>query len=278
MTQVKLRGGMPGRPLALHAAGPYSRATCTVGRHVVDPHHRRARPPGPRGRGQRALQPVVHAGRRPAPSAPPAASTPEEALAAGADQHPGAAGSCAASTSSARWCSSERLCAVVLPKPMPGSTQTSPTPAARARRGPLQHEAVHLGHHVVVAGVGLHGARRRPACAWPPSPAPRPAATSHSEAEMSLTRVAPAATAARATSGLTVSTDSRAPRRRGQGLDHRHDPAPAPRLGATGSAPGRDDSPPTSTTSAPSATMLEPVRHRAPRWWRRGRRRRRSRV
>ena len=37
-------------------------------------------------------------------------------------------------------------------------------------------------------------------------------ATSHSEAETSLTRVAPAASAAAATSGFTVSTETRAPR------------------------------------------------------------------
>ena len=43
-------------------------------------------------------------------------------------------------------------------------------------------------------------------------PAPVAAATSQSEAEMSLTRLAPAATAASATSGLTVSTDTRTPR------------------------------------------------------------------
>ena len=43
-------------------------------------------------------------------------------------------------------------------------------------------------------------------------PAPVAAATSKSDAETSLTRLAPAATAASATSGLTVSTDTRTPR------------------------------------------------------------------
>ena len=92
-------------------------------------------------------------------------------------------------------------------------------------------------------------------------PAPEEAATSQSDAEtMSLTRLAPADSAASATSGLTVSTDTRTP------------PAAAGRARAsttgttrasststgTGSAPGRDDSPPTSITSAPSAIIWSP--------------------
>ena len=77
------------------------------------------------------------------------------------------------------------------------------------------------------------------------------AATCHNEAEMSLTSVAPAATAASATAALRVSMETRT--WRGQGRDHVDDPAPLlgliDRLG-----PGRVLSPPTSTTSAPSAT------------------------
>ena len=46
----------------------------------------------------------------------------------------------------------------------------------------------------------------------------------------------------------------------GQGLDGRARPGPAPRRCPTGSAPGRVDSPPTSTTSAPSASSLRPWR------------------
>ena len=56
--------------------------------------------------------------------------------------------------------SSDRLWAAVLPKPMPGSIHTSPTPASRAARALLHEEALHVGHDVAVAGMGLHGARR----------------------------------------------------------------------------------------------------------------------
>ena len=76
---------------------------------------------------------------------------------------------------------------------------------------------------------------------------------------MSLTRLAPAASAAAATSGLTVSTESRA--------RPWVAPASASTTGTTranssasdtGVAPGREDSPPTSMMSAPSSTMARP--------------------
>ena len=88
-----------------------------------------------------------------------------------------------------------------------------------------------------------------------PAPARRATSDNADEAEMSLTREAPAARAATATCGLTVSTESRTW------------PASASTTGTTransssndtGSAPGRDDSPPTSTMSAPSATICMP--------------------
>ena len=89
----------------------------------------------------------------------------------------------------------------------------------------------------------------------PAGPAPAPAATSHSEAEMSLSSVAPASTAATATAGFTVSTEIRTA------------PARAAMTGMTrassssteiATAPGREDSPPTSTMSAPAATRANP--------------------
>ena len=83
---------------------------------------------------------------------------------------------------------------------------------------------------------------------------------------MSLTRLAPALTAAAATSGLTVSTETRAPWATAG-------PARASTTGTTrasstsartSSAPGRDDSPPTSITSAPSASISRPRATAAP--------------
>ena len=83
-------------------------------------------------------------------------------------------------------------------------------------------------------------------------PTPRSAATGQSSAATSLINVAPAATAARATDSWRVSIESRT------------SPASAATTGttrssstsgATGTAPGRVDSPPTSITSAPSAIM-----------------------
>ena len=93
--------------------------------------------------------------------------------------------------------------------------------AARAARS--TQEAVHLGHHVVVAGVVCIVGRRPLHVHGDPAGTPRSAATGHSEAETSLTRVAPAATAARPPPACTVSTETRTWRR--QGLDHRDHPA-----------------------------------------------------
>ena len=86
-------------------------------------------------------------------------------------------------------------------------------------------------------------------------PAPPFAATFHSDADTSLTREAPARSAASATAGFIVSIETRTA------------PASASTTGmtrasssswGTGSAPGRVDSPPTSTMSAPSATNWRP--------------------
>ena len=195
MTQVKFRGGMPAAHLPFmrldHTAGPPAPWPPRRGPAPCPP-----RPPGPRPRWPASPRPVLGAGpacRR----ARRGRARPRKRLRLVPTSTPAQPAAAAAATSSGRWRSSDRLWAGVLPKPMPGSTQTSPTPAARAARGPLEHEAVDLGHHVAVAGVVLHGARARPACAWPPSRRRAPAATSHSEAEMSLTSVAPAATRGR---------------------------------------------------------------------------------
>ncbi len=65
------------------------------------------------------------------------------------------------SASSDRRRTSSKLCAAVLPKPIPGSRQTrsSRTPAATANVEPLLEEALHLRDDVVVRRRDLHRAR-----------------------------------------------------------------------------------------------------------------------
>ena len=63
-----------------------------------------------------------------------------------------------------------RGCArAVFPKPIPGSTQTSVTPAATRRRRPVDEESVHLSDDVCVARDRPAWSRVFPACAWRPS-------------------------------------------------------------------------------------------------------------
>ena len=92
----------------------------------------------------------------------------------------------------------------------------------------------------------------------------------------SLTIAAPASSAASATAAFEVSIETRGAVAAGEALDHRHDP-PQLLVGAeTSAAPGRVDSPPTSSMSAPSRDELAPVRDRALRRRGTGRRRRTS--
>jgi hypothetical protein len=88
--------------------------------------------------------------------------------------------------------------------------------------------------------------------------APVAAATSARVAVTSLIMRAPAATAADATSGFRVSIDTLAPsaaRASITGSTRRNSSSTG-----TGSAPGRVDSPPTSTQSAPSSSSRRPWR------------------
>jgi len=52
-----------------------------------------------------------------------------------------------------------RLCARVLPKPKPGSTSRRPPGSAARRPRAARQEARHLGDHVPIARILLHGAR-----------------------------------------------------------------------------------------------------------------------
>src|SRR5579884_2526769 len=86
-------------------------------------------------------------------------------------------------------------------------------------------------------------------------PTPAWAATEARVPDMSLMRVAPASTAARATAGFTVSIDTRT---RGARAATTGTTRRSSSSWGTGSAPGRLDSPPTSTTSAPSSAISSP--------------------
>ncbi len=85
---------------------------------------------------------------------------------------------------------------------------------------------------------------------------PSSAATDPLAAPTSFSSDAPAATAARATAGLRVSMDTRAPASANAsttGTTRRSSSS-----SDTGMAPGRVDSPPTSSQSAPSASRARP--------------------
>ena len=173
-----------------------------------------------------------------------------------------------AATRSASRASNSRLCATVLPKPMPGiGEQRVGADAGRARGvEPRDQELDDLAGDVVVvrrvlhrAGLTLHVhqhergvGRRRPRRAG--RDRRRPAVTS-------LTIVAPARSAAAATTALLVSmltgTAPSAASASTTGSTRRSSSS-----GATGSAPGRVDSPPTSRRSAPAATSSPAVRDR----------------
>ncbi len=152
---------------------------------------------------------------------------------------------------------SARFWSGVLPKPIPGSTQilSSGTPSATANaRRSSRNEATsattssYRGASCIVRGLPCMCMRHRYASAAATTPArsgsPRSAVTS-------LTITAPAASERRATSAFVVSTETSRPvscsttgstRRSSSSRD-------------TGGAPGRVDSPPTSTRPAPASSI-----------------------
>ena len=186
---------------------------------VVDPHH--ARPPGDRrqGRRHRGGRPLVRpAGRSGAPAAPCATRRPGR-------RNPRLA-------KRPRFRKSSRLCACVLPNPMPGIDRD---PSAGYPRSPrhvrpgVARILVNLGRRVVVPGVDLHRRGGCPAMCIRTTPAPASATTraisGSPSAVMSLTTDAPAASARRATSALLVSIEIGGDPLGREGLDHRDHPA-----------------------------------------------------
>ena len=140
----------------------------------------------------------------------------------------------------------------------------------------------HLAEQVGVGGAAGHVARACPACASAP-PAPRPPpppppGPGRRRPDTSLTRSAPASSAARATAALGgVDRDGEPEAAGAEPLDRPAPPGAAPPRRVTGSAPGRVDSPPTSTRSAPSSASRSARRHRGLERRGSGPRRRRSR-
>ena len=169
--------------------------------------------------------------------------------------------------SSSRRRSSSRLCSTVLPKPMPGSSMIrslgdAPPRRANARRSSRnarrrRRRRRSADRCCIVRGSPSMCIRQHSA---PPAATSSAISGSARSAVTSLTRLAPAAERRardgrlggvdrdlRALAGHAPRRCPRSPARRGA----------APRARATGSAPGRVDSPPTSRISAPSPTSSQ---------------------
>ncbi len=144
-----------------------------------------------------------------------------------------------AATSSSSRASKVRLCASDLPKPTPGSIQTSSTPPSRAALA----RATRASRTTDITSPSEGSSGSAPCTAIHPAPAS--AAIGHRAADMSLMRVAPAPRATAAISASVVWIDTRT---RG---------ARAPTTAAT-SALTSGSAPVTSTMSAPSAASSKP--------------------
>ena len=221
---------------------------------VVHAHHRDTLFEAPHRRGQRCFVALV--------DRQAAEQRAEERLARRADDERRAGD--AASSGSAR--NSARLCSRVLPNPIPGSTRT-PARARRRRSRPrrdARRYVTDLAYDVDVRRIAVASCAACPACASRrsrPRARRRPAACDASAVppDTSLTIVAPASSAAARDRGLRGVDADRTPRRR------RRARAPPGRTrrtsssASTGSAPGRVDSPPTSSTAAPAASQRSSV-------------------
>ncbi len=161
------------------------------------------------------------------------------------------------STSLSRLATRARLCSSVFPKPMPGSTHTSSTPAADRRLRPVAKEARDLAHDVVVA-------RGRPASSRIALHVHGHEADARPGGRGDLGERGRHVVEQRGPGGqrrlghLGVSGVDAHPHPAGEGLDDRDDAAHLLGRGRPASAPGRVDSPPTSTTAAPAAAMARP--------------------
>ena len=160
--------------------------------------------------------------------------------------------------------SSSRFCPGVLPKPIPGSRQTcsSGIPAAtatarRSSRKPATSPTTssYRGSTCIVRGSPCMCIRQTYAPASAITPA---SAGSPRNAVTSFTSAAPSPSARRATSDFDVSIETGAPASPSSTGRTRRSSSSR----ETASAPGRVDSPPMSTSAAPSASSLRRRRHR----------------
>ena len=266
MTQQKARGSSPCAHLPFMTV-PLTRlpsrracASSTASEPLRRPGGRRAR-----GRSRRH-------GRAPTPPSPGCASSRASgartrgapiASASTAPRNalrdvPTSTGTSTRATSSSSRARRSRLCADRLAEPDAGiGAQRVGGDAGVARdREPLDEEVADLGDDVVVAGLVLHRARltlhvHRDVARHRASATTSSMSGSARPAETSLTTVAPASSAAAATAALRgVDADGHP----GLGRRARLTTGSTRRSSSasvTGSAPGRVDSPPTSSTSAP---------------------------
>ena len=153
----------------------------------------------------------------------------------------------------------------VLPKPMPGIEADIAPRGSRARRRtrgapretrpPPRRRPSYRGATCIVRGSPCMCIRQR----YAPAPATTPAMPgSPRRAVTSLTSSAPSSSARRATSAFEVSIDTGRPRSSSSTGTTRRSSSSS----ETAAAPGRVDSPPTSTIAAPSASIARPRRRR----------------
>src|SRR6266566_1916827 len=155
--------------------------------------------------------------------------------------------------------SRRKFCSGVLANPKPGSTtiRSRATPPASARAAAAPSSAAtspatcrYTASESIVSGVPRMCITIIPAPAAPTTPA---SVASNASPETSFTTAAPAASAARATAALRVSTEM-GPRPRRTSCSITGATRPISSSTGTGAEPGRVDSPPTSSSSHPSAT------------------------
>jgi hypothetical protein len=141
--------------------------------------------------------------------------------------------------------------------PDPAGSADPPQSPPACRPHTRRQKCAHLIDHISRTDRRLlHGHRFCPACASgtraTQSRPQRPAPPRTCRARTSLSRPAPAAAASRITIGVLLSTESTASRSPAQGLDHRHNAIELLLLRYR-PAPGRVDSPPMSSISAPAS-------------------------
>ena len=152
----EVSGRDPGSPLSLHAAGPYSRATCTV---AATSCTRTIATPETMAAAAVASDPSIRSPTGVGVDAPCCRQHPEKPLATGADHHPGAAGGIGGADQLGQVGEKRQVVRRRLAESDPGIDPDLAQPRTPRLCRPLQQEGTHLCHDVGVARVVLHGAR-----------------------------------------------------------------------------------------------------------------------